>query len=750
MTIGLHLIAKDEKKQIQRILKKYEKYFDEIVIAYDDNKARFKTSNKVKWHKYEWIDDFSHKRNFVDSLLTTDYILRMDTDDELINPERIPFLLDKAEKENISIIYCFYIYSKDEWGSCNAGHYRDIIYKNTDNLYWNKKIHENILPKSTANYNIHIDEVIKLDHLIDYEHSIKSSERNIRYLLKEYNETKDNPDLRTIAYLGRMLFSVKQFDKALFFLEKHVMGSGWDEDRYVTWCQIAEIFLQKEDYEKAIAAAFEALQEKPDYPDGYLKLHDIYFAKKKWLKAIEWGKLGLSKPVPTTFTVLDLSSYTWRPALSMAFTYYQLGEYINAMKFFKIAQKRVPDFKFIKENEHLFVDAIESRNYVERLLWLIKFYEAKDKTKVQPLVETIPEKYYDDEAIVKIRNSFLPAKAWEDKSIVIFCGFTPEAWSPESVKTGIGGSEEAVINLSDEFTKLGYKVTVYNNCGEEGDYKGVEYKHFCKFSRKDEFNILISWRMNIFPYKVKARKKIVWLHDLPYNLGLNSENTKDFDKIVVLSEYHKSLLPKEVPSEKVFVSTNGIVPDDFKNLGQIRRISKRLIYASSYNRGLETILEKWKEIRKEVPEAEIHIFYGWGVYDDFVASGHVIDKGFKERMLRYFEMDGVYEHGRIGHKELLKEYYKSEIFAYPSHYDGEINCIALTKAIACDCKIITNRFAVLGERSPNLVDDDKFIKVLIKMLNEPYVPKDTSVYIACNSWGAVAKDWKENLLNEKL
>lgn len=63
MTVGLHLIVKDEKKQVQRILKKYEKYFDEIVIAYDSRKASFHTSKKVKWYKYQWIDDFSDKRN---------------------------------------------------------------------------------------------------------------------------------------------------------------------------------------------------------------------------------------------------------------------------------------------------------------------------------------------------------------------------------------------------------------------------------------------------------------------------------------------------------------------------------------------------------------------------------------------------------------------------------------------------------------------------------------------------------------
>ena len=125
-------------------------------------------------------------------------------------------------------------------------------------------------------HKIVVDDGIKINHLIDHQHTMESAVRNIRYLLTEYNQDKEKTDPRTIAYLGRMLFSVGEFDKALPFLEKHINKSGWDEDRHTSWCQISEIMLQKEDYDTAIAAAFEAIQECPSFPDGYLKLHNIY------------------------------------------------------------------------------------------------------------------------------------------------------------------------------------------------------------------------------------------------------------------------------------------------------------------------------------------------------------------------------------------------------------------------------------------------------------------------------------------
>ena len=48
-------------------------------------------------------------------------------------------------------------------------------------------------------------------------------------------------------------------------------------------------------------------------------------------------------------------------------------------------------------------------------------------------------------------------------------------------KRGLGGSESAVILISKELVKLGFDVTVYNNCedtaAKPGIYDGVKYKN---------------------------------------------------------------------------------------------------------------------------------------------------------------------------------------------------------------------------------------------------------------------------------
>jgi tetratricopeptide (TPR) repeat protein len=752
-SVTLSVIAKDEVDDIDRIIHDYVEHFDELHFAIDDHKVlddcseAYKDNPKIKFFKYEWVNDFADKRNFLASKCTTDYYFTIDTDDEIDNPAVIKDVAQRAKDNNFTVVYGFYIYSTDADGNPNASHWKERLIKNSKNITWNKKIHENIVPIGNVSNNFDLDDRLLVKHLKSHEGIEKSSERNLKYLIEEWNQDKDKTDPRTIAYLGRVALGMGEFKKARFFLEKHIALSGWDEDRHLSWCQLATLHRLNKDYKQAVACAFEALEEKPDYPDAYLSLHEIYFDQCQWAKAIEWGEQGLKKEPPRNFIVVDPSAYTWRPAISLSYSYWNLGQYDKALKLFNYAKKLAPSVEFIKQNEHIYLEGVEHKDYIDHLLWLVNYTNEKDKTKVKFLVESIPEKFFENQTIALIRNKFLEPKDWGLKSLVIYCGETPEAWNPDSIDKGIGGSEEACVHLSKELVKLGYDVTVFNNCGTEGTWDGVKYLNHTRLNPKDNFNILVGWRCNPFAYGIKARRRLIWVHDLP-NLNFTVENVEKFDKIIMLSEYHKSLLSEVVPDEKVYVSTNGLVPDDYRGLDNIKREKHRVIYASSYDRGLETLLKNWGDIRKSVTDAELHCYYGWNTYDNFLSKGLLRDDGFKNRMLELFKQEGVLEHGRIGHKELLREYCKASILAYPCTYAGEINCLALSKAIACGCYPLTNDFAVMAERNTHgkVVKDDKFIPSLITLLRKGDTKIDNAGYVDKLSWKQVASNWDKDIL----
>jgi hypothetical protein len=161
---------------------------------------------------------------------------------------------------------------------------------------------------------------------------------------------------------------------------------------------------------------------------------------------------------------------------------------------------------------------------------------------------------------------------WDKNSIVIYSNlpFHVEDWAPPCIEQGIGGSQEAVIYLSQELVKLGYKVTVFNRCGDmEGEYNGIVYKSVERLNIQDTFNVFIFHRYWLQPMvmKVKARKIAVWMHDNPQLLptvddSRHREFLNSFDKLFVLSKFHKSMLPDWIPEEKIFLTKNGINLED--------------------------------------------------------------------------------------------------------------------------------------------------------------------------------------------
>ena len=201
-------------------------------------------------------------------------------------------------------------------------------------------------------------------------------------------------------------------------------------------------------------------------------------------------------------------------------------------------------------------------------MWIVQYTKDKDPDQLKNLVKALPKPMMKDERIVQLKNMYAVPEKWDEKSIVIYCGPAWEDWAAPSVLTGIGGSEEAVVYLSKELNNLGYKVTVYCSCGLfAGVYGNVEYKEYFEFNPRDSFNILIAWRHNIFVGDINARRKLIWLHDVPSPDMFPKEGINKFDKIIVLSQFHKSLLPDYIPEEKICLSSNGINMKDVPDYG---------------------------------------------------------------------------------------------------------------------------------------------------------------------------------------
>jgi len=194
----------------------------------------------------------------------------------------------------------------------------------------------------------------------------------------------------------------------------------------------------------------------------------------------------------------------------------------------------------------------------------------------------------------------------------------------------------------------------------------------------------------------------------------------------------------------------------------IVRNPHRIIYGSSYDRGLEHLLKMWPDVIKEVPDAELHIFYGWNLFD-LGYSDNPERMAWKEKMNGLMNQPGITHLGRISHDLVALENKEAGIWAYPTHF-GEISCITAMRAQALGAVPVVIDYGAVHEtvqhgiKIPGDVYDPetkaKFKEELISLLKdikrqedirEPMVKWAKEHF----SWSKVAKKWSDEFKKEE-
>ena len=99
----------------------------------------------------------------------------------------------------------------------------------------------------------------------------------------------------------------------------------------------------------------------------------------------------------------------------------------------------------------------------------------------------------------------------------------------------------------------------------------------------------------------------------------------------------------------------------------------KMLYASSYDRGLYHLLRIWPEVKKRIPTATLEICYGWDLFlRGYANNPYMMD--WKNKMDEMMKQEGITHHGRLS-KEALDELTKTcDVWAYYCTFD-ETNCI---------------------------------------------------------------------------
>lgn len=185
----------------------------------------------------------------------------------------------------------------------------------------------------------------------------------------------------------------------------------------------------------------------------------------------------------------------------------------------------------------------------------------------------------------------------------------------------------------------------------------------------------------------------------------------------------------------------------------------RMLYASSYDRGLEHLLRLWPQVKEKIPNAELHIAYGWKMFDKGYSNNPYMMK-WKERMEKLMEQEGITHHGRLSKASLDELTLDCDVWAYYCTFD-ETNCITALNSQRLGCVPITMARAGLLDTvySGKLIDGDGFepetkeeyLKALVYAYENPkWLQKESDKArngIEKFYWGNIAKDWEKEWLN---
>lgn len=586
-SLGLACIVKNEEQVLSRLLDSVKSLVDQIVIVdtgSTDKTVEIAKSYGAEVYHFEWVDDFAAARNESFQHITTDYVLWLDADD-VVYPEdaaKIKELMEDPQAEQYLITYH---YAHNEYGDPIISFLRERIIKRDLNLKWEDPIHEYLplLPscKERSDISIH--------HFKTKENSANTAKRNIRLLKMalEKNPTK----ARLQFYYAKELYDDGQFENVeKEFLKYLDMPGGWEINRAETYRKLAEFYINKREYEKALDAVDNALKIEKKKADLFCLKGAIYLNQQDYLQAIEWYEKAIYSTELNNWGFNQMDYHTWVPHLQLCLAYYHSGNKKKAKYHNDRALKYRPEDERILSNQKMLEEELNQMNNIikEKTRETVIFYVPYGKSGGIKRIVNTAKKLIEKEIPVKI---FF--KLWGDYVT------NPPTAAPFDTQVPF----EFITNIKNEQTKK------------------AKYVIACEWYLIPEIYQLSSEVIKIYyclgnPYKIwpNQKEEIEKAFSLPniYKLT-SSRNLQTLLKGAEQTRYVERI-PSAIDLEQFTISDVKI----FKSLG--------LIYNPSEIKNCEIALKAFKQLKEKDPEFTFYIIG----FDDLPTEYQNIFKIYKD------------------------------------------------------------------------------------------------------------------------
>jgi tetratricopeptide (TPR) repeat protein len=527
----------------------------------------------------KWIfSNFAEARNVSFGLVPDgyDYLTWIDSDDILNGGEYLVKAATRAKELKLDIVYFTYWYAirtdKQE-------RITEIIVKQErerllrpNAFKWVSRLHEVCVPKETgfhpknARYEYDPSKKqlcvwIHTANYLDGTANAKIAGRNKEILEIQIAE-EQYKDPRTLFYLGKTCFDIgtpEMLERAKSLLTRYRAMSGWDAERANSCEYLGLIAAKDNNWRECVRIYWESIQEYPRNRIAYFRLAEAYLNLGLLPFAKHWADVGIKMEMDSEVATVEIPLET---KLLASVVEYRIALAENDLERIEKWAKFRHDL--IGKDDGLYDEVLRHKSLNEAVKGVFTLSKwLKDNgyvSKVPTILDVLPPEITNQPATSMLYNHLIPPRKWGKKEIAYFARAGIEEWTSENLnKGGLGGSETAVAELSKEWVKDGYKVTVFNDCNtKEGVYDGVKYVPYYKINWNDNFNILILWRdPGLLDKDIKARKLYVDLHDVCSQTDWTKDRMEKVDKVFFKSNWHRKNLP-DLPDSKSVVISNGI------------------------------------------------------------------------------------------------------------------------------------------------------------------------------------------------
>lgn len=327
--------------------------------------------------------------------------------------------------------------------------------------------------------------------------------------------------------------------------------------------------------------------------------------------------------------------------------------------------------------------------------------------------------------------------------ILFWTGYRFEAFNGNS-KSGLGGTENALIEVSKRLVTYGHEVhvagEVISSNGEKID--GVTWYALGEFEQKflykpsDYFDIAIGVNyIHFLNYLEDAdldpKYKWFWMHNTEWEPWYKNRLIQDQEEYEHLKAIQCILTPSRWASEHVinnFISPykeltypgvngsgdswrggmmaidNGINTEDFFPISTAQKDPNKFIWSSAVDRGLDALLDNWYKIKTVMPDATLDVYYP--KYSDpnneeresWYNINGVVDK------LKALKDHGVTDMGSVSKQELYRAARRASYWMYISDYEETFCITALEMQMSGVLCIVSDKAAL-----PHVVKDGVII-----------------------------------------